>query len=107
MGGPICFHVGKDRLSIDVPEHLDRSFQVAQLKDRHPGFQRQIHGYVTDDFKWDRFGQTPKEPAEGTWPAVTTPGVMWKGRIVVPTGEARPGVRTPRVLWAKPLGWTN
>jgi SSS family transporter len=56
-------------------------FRAAELKDKHPGFDPDLFG---------------------TWPPVTTTITKWKGKYVVPTGEARPGVRTSKVLWAKP-----
>ena len=45
---------------------------------------------------------TDRIAVAGTWPPVTTTIVNWKGGYVIPTGEARPGIRTPNVLWAKP-----
>ena len=40
-------------------------------------------------------------PNASTWAPVTTPLVIWEDKIVIPQGEARPGVRTNRVLIAK------
>ena len=45
--------------------------------------------------------------------SVTTSTTSWQGRYVVPTGEVRPGVRTPKVFWAQPaesrrgFGWLD
>jgi len=85
-------------------------FRAAELKDKHPGFGPELFVYHTITDTWTKMGQFPKSiPGDlgkyhnaGTWPPVTTTITKWKGRYVVPTGEARPGVRTPNVFWAKP-----
>jgi solute:Na+ symporter, SSS family len=60
----------------------------------HPGFPREILGYegVTDT--WAVVGEVP----EGIESPVTTPLVNWRGRMVIPTGESRPAVRTKQVV---------
>ncbi len=85
-------------------------FRAAELKDRHPGFAPELFVYHTVTDTWTKMGEFPKRiPGDlgkyrnaGTWPPVTTTITKWKGRYVVPTGEVRPGVRTPNVFWAKP-----
>ncbi|MHC4799346.1 MAG: sodium:solute symporter family protein, partial [Planctomycetota bacterium] len=85
-------------------------FRAAELKDKHPGFAPELFVYHTVTNTWTKMGEFPKRiPSDlgkyrnaGTWPPVTTTITRWKGRYVVPTGEARPGVRTPNVFWAKP-----
>lgn len=57
----------------------------------HPGFSRKILGYDTIQRTWSTLGETP-EAAQ-----VTTP-VFYLGRtIVIPSGEVRPGIRTPHI----------
>ena len=85
-------------------------FRAAELKDKHPGFSPDLFVYNTITDTWTKMGEFPKNiPSDlgkyrnaGTWPPVTTTITKWKGQYVVPAGEARPGVRTPKVLWAKP-----
>ncbi|NIP55207.1 MAG: sodium/solute symporter, partial [Phycisphaerae bacterium] len=85
-------------------------FRAVELKDKHPGFGPDLFVYNTITDTWTKMGEFPKNiPGDlgkhrnaGTWPPVTTTITKWKGRYVVPTGEARPGIRTPKVLWAKP-----
>ncbi|MHC4460971.1 MAG: sodium:solute symporter family protein [Planctomycetota bacterium] len=85
-------------------------FRAAELKDKHPGFPPDLFVYHTITDTWTKMGEFPKRiPSDlgkyrnaGTWPPVTTTMTKWKGRYVVPTGEARPGVRTANVFWAKP-----
>ena len=58
----------------------------------HPGFSKQILAYNTRSGKWSEIGEIPVES-----PA-TTVAYPWKGKIVIPSGEIRPGVRTDKVL---------
>jgi len=67
-----------------------------ELKDQHPGFTSGIIGYNVITDSWASFGKLP------AWPPVTTPAVLWQGKLIFPGGEARPAVRTPRVLAATP-----
>lgn len=57
----------------------------------HPGFSRDVLAYHTITDTWVKAGQM-----EGRSP-VTSTAVRWGDRIVIPPGEIRPGVRTPRV----------
>jgi N-acetylneuraminic acid mutarotase len=59
-------------------------------KDKHPGFPRSILAYDPQDDSWRVDGEVP-------FSLVTTPAVMWRDRIVIPGGEARPGKRSPDV----------
>ena len=76
------------------------------LKDKHPGFRTEVLAYNHD--KWSAVGEVAtrkmpdpeNNPNGSTWAPVTTTLVMWKGAIVIPGGEVRPGVRTNRVLRA-------
>ena len=82
--------------------------------DEHPGFSDGVLAYHTITDTWVPAGRFPKDvgsdpvgdPAAGMWPPVTTTTTWWNGRLVVPTGEIRPGVRTRRVLVADPLAPT-
>ncbi|MFQ6130522.1 MAG: sodium/solute symporter [Armatimonadota bacterium] len=69
--------------------------RALELKDGHPGFSRTILAYHTITDTW---------AATGTLPAglVTTTAVPWEDRIVIPSGEDRPGHRSPAVYQARP-----
>lgn len=79
-----------------------------QFKDFHPGFSRDILSFYPIAGTWAKRGKLPHElgpdpvnhPNDGVWPPAVTGAVWWKERLVLPTGEVRPGVRTPRVLAA-------
>ncbi len=61
-------------------------------KDKHPGFPRDVLAYDWKQDVWSRASELP-------FSLVTTPAVEWRGRIVIPGGEARPGKRSPDVWW--------
>ncbi len=68
-----------------------------EILEHHPGFSRDILAYNTVTDTWATAGLLP------TGSHVTTSAVRWDGGIVIPGGEIRPGVRTPRVWKAEPL----
>lgn len=57
-----------------------------------PGFEASIFAYDAAENRWIDAGKTPA-------PRVTLPCVRWGGMFVLPSGEVRPGVRSPEV-WA-------
>jgi N-acetylneuraminic acid mutarotase len=58
--------------------------------EKHPGFPRTILAYDPARDAWREAGTTPA-------PRVTVPCVEWQGRLILPSGEVRPGVRSPEV----------
>jgi SSS family transporter len=64
----------------------------------HPGFPNSILAYNTVTDRWSEAGSLP---TEGSFPPVTTPVVFWNGKVIIPTGEIKPGVRSPQVLIAE------
>jgi SSS family transporter len=94
------------------PSHLlliggdDGSRAGFQPPSAHPGFSRTILAYHTITDTWTATGDAPVA-------RVTVPAVWWKDRIVVPSGEVRPGVRSPEVWAVTPrsskagFGWVN
>jgi N-acetylneuraminic acid mutarotase len=63
----------------------------------HPGFGREVFAYDTRRDAWRVVARSPFEPQ------VTTLAVKVGGHIVIPSGEVRPGVRTPEVVRVRPL----
>lgn len=57
--------------------------------DQHPGFPKSILAYHTITNSWETLPE--KMPAS----LVTTSAVDWRGIFVIPSGELRPGVRSP------------
>ena len=64
----------------------------------HPGFPASILSY---NIVTDRWAEAGSLPLEGTFAPVTTPVVFWNGKAILPTGEIKPGVRSPQVLIAE------
>ena len=66
---------------------------------------RYVAGDATLGFVHVRMGVLPDAPRTDRWPNLgdpplaraTVPVVAWRGRAVIPNGEARPGVRSPEV----------
>lgn len=64
-------------------------------KSAHPGFPRDVLAFDVKSQTWSKAGEVP-------FSLVTTNAVLWNNRIVIPGGEARPGVRSPQV-WSLPV----
>ncbi len=70
--------------------------------EEHPGFERTLWAYDTITDTWAATGNLPE--VAGELPVsvpVTTPVVEWKKKFIVPTGEIKPGIRSPQVLIAQ------
>lgn len=93
------------------PAHLlllggDDGSRLHHPPQAHPGFPRTQYAYHTITDSWATTDDLP-------FSLVTTSTATWNGRIVVPGGEARPGVRSTDV-WAgtarrttPSFGWLN
>lgn len=73
----------------------DDGAQIKTAPTDHKGFPRQILAYDPLKNAWDSCGDVP-------FSLVTTPLVEWNNRMVIPGGEARPGIRSTEV-WSAPL----
>jgi N-acetylneuraminate epimerase len=58
--------------------------------EKHPGFPGTILRYDIATDKWSEAGKTPA-------PRATLPCVVWDKGFILPSGEVRPGVRSPEV----------
>lgn len=67
------------------------------LLESHPGFSKEVLLYNTITNAWTSAGQIPQEGP------VTTTAFRWGDDIFIPSGEIRPGVRTPNILQGKIL----
>lgn len=63
-------------------------------KSKHPGFPRGLLVFDLQTQSWSKRGEVP-------FSLVTTNAVLWNDQLVIPGGEARPGVRSPQV-WNAP-----
>lgn len=71
--------------------------EAAILREKHPGFSTQVLAYNTFTDSWGIAAKIPS-PAP-----VTTSLAIWNGNIIIPGGEVRPAVRTPKVLIIKSI----
>jgi N-acetylneuraminate epimerase len=62
-----------------------------QPPERHPGFSNQMLSYDPEQNKW--LTHTEELPAA----RVTVPLVQWNNAAIIPSGEQRPGIRSPEV----------
>ena len=100
-----AFQLGSEHLVIFGGD--DGAHYGEDLKDAHPGFPATGFAYDPNLDRWREAGSLPVDtsidptnsPSLGAWSPVTTGAVRWNDRFVIATGEARPGVRTPRVLF--------
>jgi SSS family transporter len=69
--------------------------KAPELGDEHPGFPQTIYAYHAITDTWIAAGEMPAGH-------VTTTAVKWDGAIVIPSGEDRPGHRSPKILRAVP-----
>ena len=70
----------------------DGSLANFEPKSAHPGFPKRVMSYDTQSDQWRILAPAPMSRA-------TLPAVCWEGIFVMPSGETRPGIRSPEV-WA-------
>jgi N-acetylneuraminate epimerase len=92
-----AYAAGQSHLLIFGGDDGKLAAEAPVLKEKHPGFSRQVLNYNTLTNTWSVSSQLP--PA----PAVTTTLTLWNGNVIIPGGEVRPAVRTPKVLVIKPI----
>ncbi|HEY4209271.1 MAG TPA: sodium/solute symporter, partial [Puia sp.] len=106
-----AYQAGESHLVLFGGDDGVMASQVANLKDDHPGFNNEILAFNTITGAWSLTGHIPvdkksdaaADPHASTYAPVTTPLVIWSGKVILAGGEARPGVRSRRVLAATPL----
>ncbi len=71
--------------------------------DYRPGFTPSILAYHDITNTWTEMGQMPRDIEANVSPVVTTFTATWGDQIVVPSGEVRPGIRSPQILSGTPI----
>ena len=107
--GP-AMNLGESFLAIVGGDDGTNATRVDQLRDAHPGFPDDLLAYhvITDEwtarvgFPRDPGPDPANDPNAGALPPVTTGVVEWNGSFIIPTGEVRPRVRTPRTWQVTP-----
>ena len=67
----------------------------------HPGFSRECFAYHSVVDRWVTYGANEFPDEELGTSRVTVNTVEWEGRWFIPSGEAMPGVRSPKVFAVK------
>ncbi|MBP7242626.1 hypothetical protein [Amaricoccus sp.] len=78
-------------LEAGTPEWEKLGAALQMIADHHVGFNTEILAYDIEDGAWSVIGRFP-----GPAPVTTQP-VVWQGQLILPSGEVRPGVRSPKV----------
>ncbi len=63
-----------------------------QLQKSHPGFSRDIWSFHTITQTWVKMGDIPHKSQ------VTTTALYWDDKIIIPSGEVAPSIRTPEIM---------
>ncbi|MFC3196799.1 sodium/solute symporter [Parapedobacter deserti] len=94
---------GQNHLLVLGGDEGSHFFRQAELRERHPGFNRTVLGYHAVTDTWAALGALPSAVGGNeVMPAVTTPLVTWRGKSIIPTGEIKPGIRSPQVIQVSP-----
>jgi N-acetylneuraminic acid mutarotase len=83
---PAAFHQGK-LLLLGGDDGSRVGFQPLA---KHPGFPKGVLAYDPMLDRWSEAGEVSA-------PRATVPCVEWQGNFIIPSGEARPGVRSPEI----------
>ncbi|MFM8571924.1 MAG: hypothetical protein ACKOAU_10035 [Pirellula sp.] len=71
----------------------DDGLQIGALPSEHRGFSKKILGF---DFEANRWTESSQELP---FSRVTVPMTPWRGGWLIPSGEAKPGIRSSEVWW--------
>ncbi|WP_188770528.1 kelch repeat-containing protein [Emticicia aquatilis] len=81
--------------SKDENEKSSLQKEKVALLENHQGFSKDIYVYDIRKNSWTKFGEMPMITP------VTTNLVKWGDVIFIPSGEIKPGIRTPNILIGK------
>lgn len=79
----------------DATERASLTTEKNKLSTQHQGFYRGILQYRISTNTWTKIGELPF-PAQ-----VTASAVKWEGKMMLSSGEIKPGVRTPNIMSGK------
>ena len=83
--------IGKSRILVFSGDDGANTHRVRELREKHPGFSRDVLSYDTGKNAWTMVAQMPIS-------LVTTAAMKWQNGIVIPGGEDRPSHRSSSVL---------
>ncbi|MHC4296279.1 MAG: sodium:solute symporter family protein [Planctomycetota bacterium] len=82
---------GQSHILVLGGDHGKYATRNLELMDRHPGFSTDVLAYHTITDTWTKAGTLPAGH-------VTAAVVEWGDNVVIPSGEIRPGMRSPKVF---------
>jgi len=77
----------------DPPKKRELEVELEQMLNTHPGFPGDIVSFNTASRRYTRASLSLPSPP----PVTTTPCIAWDRRLLLISGEIRPGIRTPCV----------
>jgi N-acetylneuraminic acid mutarotase len=86
--------------SNDADQKKQLQAALEQALDDHPGFPGEVLRFDTFSRRYRRAAFSLPSPA----PVTTTPCIAWGSRVLIVSGEVRPGIRTPNVWLSQCLG---
>jgi solute:Na+ symporter, SSS family len=96
MPVPICastsIGIGQSRIFVFGGADGSLFEKAGELKDKHPGFNKDIFVYHTITDAWTTSGKVPASH-------VTTTAIKTIGGVIIPSGEIAPRVRTPNIMF--------
>ena len=90
-----------ESLIVDIANAKDENKKQELIQEKnklqasHPGFSKEILLYNIKKNCWKKMGSMQMEAP------VTTTAVLWNKEVIIPAGEIRAGVRTPRIIIGK------
>ena len=81
-------------IASEKDEHRKAELNEAKkaLQSSHPGFSPEVLRYQTAEDAWSVVDSIPFEAP------VTTTAIRWGNEVILPSGEIRAGVRSPKLL---------
>lgn len=97
----------EERINVAIRNEKDEARNKQLVAERialleaHAGFTSEVLLYNTTADTWKRINQLPPSSP------VTTTALKWDDAIIIPSGEIKAGVRTPRILMGKIIDTNN
>lgn len=90
-----------EKYLVDINAEVDEAKKAALIKQKnslqteHPGFSKEILYYTISTGKSISIGELPYPTP------VTTSAFWWDDQVIIPSGEIKAGIRTPKILIGK------
>jgi len=88
-----CVAIGQSHIFVFGGADGSLFLKADKIKNKHPGYPKDIFAYHTITDTWVTAGKLPINQ-------VTTTAVKWGNSVIIPSGEIRPRVCTPKIFGA-------